>query len=197
MAGVGYETKPGDIKYVDVNGDGVVNSNDMTYLGYGNIPEIIYGINGALNWKNLDFSFLFQGAARAQVYLKGGVIQPYFNQGNLPQFWVDEAWTEDNVNARYPRLVNSTHNFPGTDISGVQTYLYDASYLRLKNIEIGYTLPDKWLRPAGISSMRVYVNAQNLFTITDVPQIDPENTQQEGWTYPQMKSFNVGLTLQF
>ena len=197
VAGVGYETKPGDIKYVDVNGDGVVNSNDMTYLGYGNIPEIIYGINGALNWKNLDFSFLFQGAARAQVYLKGGVIQPYFNQGNLPQFWVDEAWTEDNVNARYPRLVNSTHNFPGTDISGVQTYLYDASYLRLKNIEIGYTLPDKWLRPAGISSMRVYVNAQNLFTITDVPQIDPENTQQEGWTYPQMKSFNVGLTLQF
>ena len=197
VAGVGYETKPGDIKYVDVNGDGVVNSNDMTYLGYGNIPEIIYGINGALNWKNLDFSFLLQGAARAQVYLKGGVIQPYFNQGNLPQFWVDEAWTEDNVNARYPRLVNSTHNFPGTDISGVQTYLYDASYLRLKNIEIGYTLPDKWLRPAGISSMRVYVNAQNLFTITDVPQIDPENTQQEGWTYPQMKSFNVGLTLQF
>ena len=197
VAGVGYETKPGDIKYVDVNGDGVVNSNDMTYLGYGNIPEIIYGINGALNWKNLDFSFLFQGAARAQVYLKGGVIQPYFNQGNLPQFWVDEAWTEDNVNARYPRLVNSTHNFPGTDISGVQTYLYDASYLRLKNIEIGYTLPDKWLHPAGISSMRVYVNAQNLFTITDVPQIDPENTQQEGWTYPQMKSFNVGLTLQF
>ena len=197
VAGVGYETKPGDIKYVDVNGGGVVNSNDMTYLGYGNIPEIIYGINGALNWKNLDFSFLFQGAARAQVYLKGGVIQPYFNQGNLPQFWVDEAWTEDNVNARYPRLVNSTHNFPGTDISGVQTYLYDASYLRLKNIEIGYTLPDKWLRPAGISSMRVYVNAQNLFTITDVPQIDPENTQQEGWTYPQMKSFNVGLTLQF
>ena len=197
VAGVGYETKSGDIKYVDVDGNGVVDSNDMTYLGYGNIPEIIYGINGALNWKNLDFSFLFQGAARAQVYLEGGIIQPYFNQGNLPQFWVDEAWTEDNVNARYPRLVNSTHNFPGTDISGVQTYLYDASYLRLKNIEIGYTLPDKWLRPAGISSMRVYVNAQNLFTITDVPQIDPENTQQEGWTYPQMKSFNVGLTLQF
>ena len=197
VAGVGYVTKPGDIKYVDVDGNGVVDSNDMTYLGYGNVPEIIYGINGALSWKNLDFSFLFQGAARAQVYLKGGVIQPYFNQGNLPQFWVDEAWTEDNMDARYPRLVNSTHNFPGTDISGVQTYLYDASYLRLKNIEIGYTLPDKWLRPAGISSMRVYVNAQNLFTITDVPQIDPENTQQEGWTYPQMKSFNVGLTLQF
>ena len=191
------KVQPGDIKYVDVSGDGVVNSNDMTYLGNGNIPEIIYGINGALNWKNLDFSFLFQGAARVQVYLQGGVIQPYFNQGNLPQFWVNESWTEQNINAKYPRLTNSIHNNPTTDISGVQTYLYDASYLRLKNIEIGYTFPSKWLKSAAINGLRVYVNAQNLFTISDVPQIDPENTQQQGWTYPQMKAFNVGLTLQF
>ena len=197
VAGTGYVTQPGDIKYVDVSGDGVVNSNDMTYLGNGNIPEIIYGINGALNWKNLDFSFLFQGAARVQVYLQGGVIQPYFNQGNLPQFWVNESWTEQNINAKYPRLTNSIHNNPTTDISGVQTYLYDASYLRLKNIEIGYTFPSKWLKSSAINGLRVYVNAQNLFTISDVPQIDPENTQQQGWTYPQMKAFNVGLTLQF
>ena len=197
VAGVGYETKPGDIKYVDVDGNHVVDSNDMTYLGNGNIPEIIYGINGSLNWKNFDFSFLFQGAARAQVYLKGGIIQPFFNQGNLPQLWVSESWTEQNINARYPRLAESTHNFPTTDISAVQTYLYDASYLRLKNIEIGYTFPSKWLKQASITGLRVYVNAQNLFTISSVPQIDPENTQQEGWTYPQMKAFNVGLTLQF
>lgn len=197
VAGKGYVTKPGDIKYVDIDGNGTVDSNDMTYLGNGNIPEIIYGINGSLSWKNLDFSFLLQGAARAQVYLKGGIIQPYFNQGNLPQLWVNESWTEQNVNARYPRLAESTHNFPTTDISAVQTYLYDASYLRLKNIEIGYTFPSKWLKSASITGLRVYVNAQNLFTISDVPQIDPENTQQEGWTYPQMKAFNVGLTLQF
>lgn len=197
VAGKSYVTKPGDIKYVDVDGNGTVDSNDMTYLGNGNIPEIIYGINGSLSWKNLDFSFLLQGAARAQVYLKGGIIQPYFNQGNLPQLWVNESWTEQNVNARYPRLAESTHNFPTTDISAVQTYLYDASYLRLKNIEIGYTFPSKWLKSASITGLRVYVNAQNLFTISDVPQIDPENTQQEGWTYPQMKAFNVGLTLQF
>lgn len=197
VAGKGYITKPGDIKYVDVDGNGTVDSNDMTYLGYGNIPEIIYGINGSLNWKNLDFSFLLQGAARAQVYLKGGIIQPYFNQGNLPQLWVNESWTEQNVNAKYPRLAESTHNFPTTDISAVQTYLYNASYLRLKNIEIGYSFPSKWLKAVAITGLRIYVNAQNLFTISDVPQIDPENTQQEGWTYPQMKAFNVGLTLQF
>lgn len=197
VAGVGYETQIGDIKYVDVDGNGVVNSDDMTYLGYGNIPEIIYGINGYLNWKNFDFSFLMQGAAHAQVYLKGGIILPYFNQGNLPQFWVNEAWTEENPSNRYPRLAESVHNFPATDVPGVQTYLYNASYLRLKNIEVGYTFPTSWLSRIGVTSARVYVNAQNLFTISDVPQIDPENTEQEGWTYPQMKSFNFGLSLQF
>lgn len=197
VAGVGYETQIGDIKYVDVNGNGVVNSDDMTYLGYGNIPEIIYGINGSLNWKNFDFSFLMQGAANAQVYLKGGIILPYFNQGNLPQFWVNEAWTEENPSNRYPRLAESVHNFPATDVPGVQTYLYNASYLRLKNIEVGYTFPTSWLSRIGVTNARVYVNAQNLFTISDVPQIDPENTEQEGWTYPQMKSFNFGLSLQF
>lgn len=197
VAGEGYKTQVGDIKYVDVDGNGVVNSDDMTYLGYGNIPEIIYGINGSLNWKNFDFSFLLQGAANAQVYLKGGIILPYFNQGNLPQFWVNEAWTPENPSDRYPRLAESVHNFPATDVSCVQTYLYDASYLRMKNIEIGYTFPVSWLSSIGVSNMRVYVNAQNLFTISSVPQIDPENTEQEGWTYPQMKSFNFGLSLQF
>lgn len=197
VAGVGYETQIGDIKYVDVDGNGVVNSDDMTYLGYGNIPEIIYGINGSLNWKNFDFSFLMQGAANAQVYLKGGIILPYFNQGNLPQFWVNEAWTEENPSNRYPRLAESVHNFPATDVPGVQTYLYNASYLRLKNIEVGYTFPTSWLSRIGVTNARVYVNAQNLFTISNVPQIDPENTEQEGWTYPQMKSFNFGLSLQF
>ena len=88
-------------------------------------------------------------------------------------------------------------NIPNTDISAVQTYLYDASYLRLKNIEIGFTFPKKWLNHLAVSGLRVYCNAQNLFTLSDVPQIDPENTQQEGWTYPQMKSFNFGLSLQF
>lgn len=197
VAGTGYVTQIGDIKYVDVDGNGTVDSKDMTYLGNGNVPEIVYGINGNLKWKNFDFSFLFQGAAKVQVYLKGGIILPYFNQGNLPEFWVNESWSEQNVNAKYPRLAESTHNFPTTDISAVQTYLYDASYLRLKNVEIGYSLPSQWLKAARISGLRVYVNASNLFTITDVPQIDPENIQQEGWTYPQMKAFNVGVNLQF
>lgn len=197
VAGSNYVTKPGDIKYVDVNGDKVVNSKDMTYLGNGNVPEIVYGINGALKWKNMDFSFLLQGAGRVQVYLNGGIIQPYFNQGNLPQLWITDSWSETNRNARYPRLANTTHNLPATDVSCVETYLYDASYLRLKNIEIGYNLPKKWLSALTITGLRVYVNATNLLTFASVPQIDPENIHSQGWSYPQMKAFNFGLTLQF
>jgi TonB-linked SusC/RagA family outer membrane protein len=197
VAGSDYVTRPGDIKYVNVNGDEVVNAGDMTYLGYGNVPEIVYGINGSLAWKNFDLSFLFQGAAHAQVYLNGGVVMPYFNDGNLPQFWVKEAWSENNPGTRYPRLEQSTHNFPNTDFPPVQTYLYDASYFRLKNIEVGYNFPRKWLSNLRLENVRVYVSGQNLFTITDVPQIDPENVNSQGWSYPQMKSFNAGISIQF
>ena len=119
--------------------------------------------------------------------------QVYMNTTNQS---VGNVWSPDNPNAHYPTY---------TSVSQVNNYNYrcsswsveDGSYLRLKNIEIGYTFPSKWLKSAAINGLRVYVNAQNLFTISDVPQIDPENTQQQGWTYPQMKAFNVGLTLQF
>lgn len=197
VVGSNYITQVGDIKYVDVTGDGIVNANDMTYLGYGNIPEIIYGINGGLSWNNFDFNFLFQGAGHVQVYLNGGVIMPYFNDGNLPQLWVDEAWSEENKGNRYPKLAQSNHNFPDSSFSPVETYLYNASYLRLKNIEIGYNFPKKWLNHILIENARIYVSGQNLLTFTQVPQIDPENTHSSGWTYPQMKSFNIGINIQF
>lgn len=197
VVGSSYVTKVGDIKYVDVTGDNVVNAKDMTYLGYGNVPEIIYGINGSLSWKNFDFSFLFQGAGHVQVHLNGGVIMPYFNDGNLPQLWVSEAWTEKNPSNRYPRLGQSNHNFPDSGFAPVQTYLYDASYLRLKNVEIGYNFPKKWLSNLKIENARVYVSGQNLLTFTQVPQIDPENANSQGWSYPQMKAFNFGLNIQF
>ena len=198
VAGVDYATQPGDIKYVNVDdSDNVVNANDRTYLGYGNVPEIVYGINGSLNWKFLDFSFLFQGAGHVQVHLTGGVVMPYYNSGNLPEFWVTEHWSEANPEARYPRLANSTHNFPNTDFDPVQTYLYDASYIRLKNIELGFTLPQKWLRAIRMQYLRIYVSGQNLLTFSKVPQIDPENIHNQGWTYPQMKSFNIGVNVKF
>ena len=109
----------------------------------------------------------------------------------------DLPGSENNPGTRYPRLEQSTHNFPNTDFPPVQTYLYDASYFRLKNIEVGYNFPRKWLSNLRLENVRVYVSGQNLFTITDVPQIDPENVNSQGWSYPQMKSFNAGISIQF
>lgn len=198
VAGSSYMTQPGDIKYVNVDdSDKVVNAKDRTYLGYGNIPEIVYGINGSLKWKGFDFSFLLQGAAHVQVYLTGGIVTPFYNGGNIPQFWVDDHWSETNMNSRYPRLANSLHNIPLPSSDIVQTYLYDASYIRLKNIELGWSLPEKWIRKIRMKQVRMYISGGNLLTFTDVPQIDPENTQSEGWTYPQMKSFNAGINIKF
>ncbi len=195
VAGDTFVAQPGDIKYVDVSGDGVVNADDRTYLGVGNMPEITYGFNVGFNYKNLDFTALFQGATNVQVHLTGGLVQPYYNSGNLPQMWVDGAWSADNADATLPRLAVSTHNFLTSDV--VDTFLYDASYLRLKNIEIGYTLPRKFLDKININNARIFVNGNNLLTFTDVPQIDPENTSSLGWNYPQIMSFNAGINIEF
>jgi TonB-linked SusC/RagA family outer membrane protein len=197
IAGIDYQTKPGDIKYVDVNGDQVVNADDRTYLGYGNVPELVYGLTGSLEYKGFDFSFLFQGAGRVQMQLTGGMVMPFYNDSNLPQFWVTDSWNESNPNARYPRLAQSSHNIHNTDFPPVQTYLYDASYLRLKNIELGYSLPKKWFDHTYLSQVRFYLSGQNLLTFTKLPQIDPENTHIQGWNYPLMKAFNAGININF
>jgi TonB-linked SusC/RagA family outer membrane protein len=197
IAGVDYHTQPGDIKYVDVDENGVVNSDDRTFLGYGNVPEIIYGINGSLNYRNVDFSFLFQGASHVQLQLTGGVVIPFYNDGNLPKFWVTEGWSESNMDTRFPRLAQSSHNFPNTDFPPVQTYLFNASYLRLKNVEMGYMLPAEWRQTMRLNVARIYFSAQNLFTFTGLPQVDPENSNVQGWAYPLMKSFNIGINIQF
>lgn len=198
VAGTMYKTKPGDIKYVNVDdSDKIVNSKDRTFLGYGTIPEIIYGINGSFRWRFIDMSFLFQGAAHVQIYLIGGIVTPFYNSGNIPQFWVNDHWTEENTQSRYPRLVNSLHNIPNAESDVVQTYLYDASYLRLKNFELGFSLPDKYASKARMKLARIYFSGSNLFTITKVPQVDPENLNSQGWAYPNMKSFNVGINIKF
>jgi len=198
VAGTAYMTKPGDIKYVNVDdSDKIVNSKDRTYLGYGTIPEIVYGINGSFRWRFIDFSFLFQGTAHVQCYLIGGVVTPYYNSGNLPQFWVNDHWSETNTSAHYPRLVNSLHNIPNADSDVVQTYLYDASYLRLKNLELGFSLPKKYASKAKMKLARIYFSGSNLLTFTKIPQVDPENLNKQGWQYPNMKSFNFGINIQF
>ena len=195
LAGANYKTKPGDIKYMDVNGDKVVNSADRTFLGDGSVPNIIYGITSGFVYKNFDFSFLVQGAGGVQVAPQRQVVYPLFNNGNIPQFWADNYWSENNKDAKYSSININEHNFPSSAITS--TFVYDASYIRLKNVEIGYKLPKSLLSKARINNVRFYIGGTNLLTFTDIPQVDPEITNGGGNVYPNQITLNFGVNIDF
>ncbi|MFA9390832.1 MAG: SusC/RagA family TonB-linked outer membrane protein [Prolixibacteraceae bacterium] len=195
IAGAGYKAKVGDVRYEDVSGDGKVNSDDRTFLGDGNVPNTIYGINGGFEYKNFDFSFMFQGAAGVQYQLQAQIVWPFYNDGGVPQFWYDDHYSAENPNANYSSLNLSRNNFPIDAPSSL--YIYDASYLRLKNLEIGYTLPTSVVSKIKVKGLRIYASAQNLLTMTSVPQVDPENTSNMGQNYPNVKSVNFGVKVDF
>lgn len=189
---------PGDIRYADINGpdgvpDGVVDRYDETMIGGSFAPEIIYGFNGSLQYKNLELSFLFQGAGRIKQSYGGEAAVPFF-LGTGPAYKHNlDRWTPDNPNASEPRvLLDGSQNRRGSTF-----WLKDASYLRLKNVEIAYNVPVKSLKQNLIQSARIYVNANNVFTWTKIENFDPENSQGRGWGYPQLRIWNVGLNVNF
>ena len=189
---------PGDIKYEDLSGpngtpDGVIDDFDVTYLGGGALPEIIYGISGGINYKGFEASFLFQGATRSQQYLTQNSAWAFYNGGRVTEEWLDR-WTPDRADASLPRL---SLNANGNNYVTSSFWLKDATYLRLKNVEVAYTFKAEFLSKLNLTGVRVYANGQNLFTLTDILNVDPENTSAIGWYYPQQKTFNFGLSVQF
>ena len=191
-------TGPGDIKYQDLSGpeglpDGKIDDFDVTYLGGGALPEIIYGISGGVNYKGFELNFLFQGATRSQQMLTQNSAWAFYNGGRVTEEWLDR-WTPDNTNASLPRL---SLNSNGNNYVTSSFWLKDATYLRLKNVEVAYTFKTEFLEKLKLSGVRVYANGQNLFTLTDILNVDPENTSAIGWYYPQQKTFNFGLSVQF
>jgi len=200
-AGAVYQAqnpKPGDIKYSDLNGDGVVNSEDRTIIGFGNVPEINYGLNLGAEYKNFDFSILFQGAANFDMYLSNEAAWAFFNGGKVFGDHLGRAQigTDGNVinqDATYPRLSISSNSVNERTSS---YWIKSGDYVRLKNIELGYTLPKSLMNKMGVSHFRIYVNGRNLYTWSDIKHLDPENPQSRGWFYPQQKVFNLGVNVQ-
>ncbi len=189
--------RPGDLKYKDLNGDGVIDENDMGPIGKPNLPNTTVGLTLGGNYKGFSLSVLFQGSFNYSFAVTGTGIEPFQSQFQPIH---ELRWTPDNsVNARFPRLttnsasVNSPSAFPSS------FWLVDANYIRLKTVDLGYQLPVKTL-PFGISNARVYVSAYNLFTFTnyDLYQQDPEVTSNTaGDAYMNQKVVNVGLQLGF
>ncbi|WP_051590618.1 TonB-dependent receptor [Flavobacterium daejeonense] len=189
---------PGDIRYADINGpdgvpDGVVDRYDETIIGGSFTPEIIYGFNLGIQYKNLELSCLFQGAGKIKQSYGGEASVPFF-LGTGPAYVHNlDRWTPDNPDASEPRvLLDGAQNRRGSTF-----WLRDASYLRLKNVEIAYNVPVKLLKLNLINSARLYVNANNVFTITKIKDFDPENSQGRGWGYPQLRIWNIGLNVNF
>jgi TonB-linked SusC/RagA family outer membrane protein len=183
---------PGDIKYEDINGDGKINDQDRTYLGTNNIPGIIYGITGSVSYKKIQVNILFQGAEQVYQQLNQNAVWSFYNGGKVTKEWSDR-WTPTNENASLPRvLINADNNQLVSDF-----WIKDASYLRLKNVEIAYTLSPKVLTNLGMKNLRLTASGQNLMTFTKLLNVDPENTNTQGWNYPQQKVFNFGASVEF
>jgi len=207
--------QPGDIKYKDLNGDGKINADDETAIGYSTVPEWVGGFSAGVNYKGFDFSFLLQGAANVSVYKTHGAAWEFFNDGSAKEMHLGR-WTPANANtATYPRVTARVSVNNQTQASSF--WYRDASYLRLKNLEIGYNLPKSLVSKIKIQGVRVYVNGLNLITWTDnFYDFDPEapstgasigggptegnpfNTNGGwGWNYPQQKIFNAGINVTF
>ena len=194
-----YEgTQPGDVKYKDINKDGVINSADITAIGYPQYPEITFGINGGIYYKNFDFMFLLQGATNVSIALSDEFIIPYLNDGPVMKYIWNERWTPETADsATYPRMVASPtrdHN----NYMPSSLWTRDASYIRLKNIDLGYTFRKKeFMSRWGINSIRVGLNGVNLLTFTPLTVGDPEAASGRVQFYPTMKVYNLNLSIEF
>ncbi|WP_080905468.1 TonB-dependent receptor [Parabacteroides sp. Marseille-P3160] len=195
----------GDIKYKDINKDGRIDENDRVPIGYPTTPEVIYGFGFSLGYKQVDISCFFQGSARSAFWIEPANVAPFVsgdpdittrtNDRALLQAIADSHWSEDNrdVYALWPRLsatAISNNNVVST------WWMRDGSFLRLKTAEIGYTVPEHFIKPMHLKSIRIYASGSNLFQIRKFKLWDPEQAGK-AFNYPLQRVINVGVNVEF
>ncbi|TKC08842.1 SusC/RagA family TonB-linked outer membrane protein [Pedobacter frigoris] len=181
--------QPGDIKYVDQNADGVINEDDVTAIGKKGMPVYYAGSIG-LRFKNFDFFALLHGVSGKDFYFTGNNAWEFQDNGNVQQHHLNR-WTPSNPTADYPRLTFGTN----TNNHRTSTYwIKNGDYLRLKNVQLGYTFPSAVTRNIGLGNLRIFTSAFNLATVTKLKDLDPESLFSN---YPLYKSYNIGLTAKF
>jgi len=184
-------TQPGDIRYVDLNGDGKITASDKTIITNGSTPGTVAGLNAGASYKGFDFSVLFQGAADVNDVIPRALAWSMYGGIQIAYPLQQNYWTPSNPGATFPRLTVTSK-----DNQDNSTYwVRNGSYLRMKSFELGYTLPKAWLSKLSISDTHIFVNGTNLFTLSHLRGImDPETGV---YNYPLMRVFNVGLTVKF
>ena len=179
----------GDIKYKDINNDGIINSYDVVPMGFPGVPEIQYGFGASMGYKKFDFSFFFQGTGRKSFFIDANAVTPFTNRRNALSFVADSYWSETNPNmhAAFPRLSTGVIQNNSTASSW---WMRDGSFLRLKALEIGYN----YVNPKTIFNGRVYFSCENVFVLSAFKLWDPE-VGSNGLNYPLNRTFNIGLQL--
>jgi TonB-linked SusC/RagA family outer membrane protein len=192
------DVMPGDIKYKDVNGDGIVNNDDIVPIGATTRPNLIYGLGLSASWKGFDFNLHFQGAGKSHFFINGFTVYPFINGewGNILEDMANSnRWilgVNEDPQAEYPRLSyggNANNYRPST------YWLRDGSYLRLKTLEIGYTLPKSLTQKFYLDKVRLHVIGQNLLTFSKFKLWDPEMGSSNGMKYPLGKTVTFGMTV--
>lgn len=204
---VGARPRPGDIKYKDLNGDGVISyAQDRALVGKPNRPELTAGLTLYGAWKGFDFNALFTGGAMCEISLTGTYYnwaddntiftKPFKAGANAPVYLVEQAWRPDNTNADFPRL---SINAPNSNNAYASTFWFrDGKYLRMKSAQLGYTFPKQLVRKVNCDDLRLFVEGTNLFTLSGLPKgIDPERPGVSNGYYPQQKTFMAGITITF
>lgn len=199
--------QPGDVKYKDVNGDGVVNNGDICAIGATSTPNLIYGLGASIEWKGFDFNMLFQGAGKSTFLIYGKCVYAFSEDqwGNIFKGMLDNRWVDaqtatqlgiaanEDPNAAYPRLSYGGNN---NNYQASTFWLRDGRYLRLKNVDFGYTLPKSVVNRMHLNNLRFYVSGTNLLLLySKFSTWDPESLQPRGEEYPITKAVTVGLQL--
>ncbi len=201
------QLRPGDFRYKDVNGDGLIDGNDMQPIFYNGTPKMHYGLTLNAAYKGFDFNLLFQGAAKYTIRFREVYAEVFAFGLNTPAYFFDRWHQADPydpssewIPGKWPatRFVSNA----GTNYLESEVWRRDASYLRLKSMQLGYTIPRKLVEKAGLQSVRCYFNAHNLLTFADefVKPFDPEKIEgaySAGFSYPLTRSFNVGINVNF
>ena len=202
------EYRVGDIKYQDINGDGIINSLDQVAIGYTNLPEIIYGFGATAQWKGLDVNVFFQGVGHVSFFLGGSSVRSPFSSGNMERgainediygkVWMSDNTPEQNAAAVYPRLSMGSGGAGASNNSQTSTWwLRNGAFMRLKSVEIGYSMQPNLLRKTFIKSLRFYVSGNNLLQFSPFKLWDPEKGSSDGGSYPLNRVVSVGFNANF
>jgi hypothetical protein len=203
----GSKIAPGDVMFKDHDGNGIIDGNDRVHVGSA-IPKLTAGLNISLGYKNFDLSVFFQGAYGQKIFsVLNRDIEGFYRPFNVTQRYFDNRWTGSGTSNEFPR---ASWDASGNNTRYSTRFLEDGSYTRLKNLQIGYSIPGNTLSKIGLSELRIYLSGTNLLTFTKYQGMDPEMTTSDNakgdgdrsvgmdWgTYPSAKSYNLGVNLAF